>query len=453
MIDLHPLANTPKPLAVLGLGVTGLAVARAAKAAGVFFHAWDDNADRRAAHKDDFEIVDFSDDLSGYAALVPAPGIKPVHPVLQRAAAQRISVISDMDLLCRAAPHARVIGVTGTNGKSTTTALIAHILKSAGRKAEAGGNIGRAACDLPMLGADGIYVLELSSYQLAITADGVCDIAVILNLTPDHLDWHPDFDDYAAAKKRITRLRADRPQQTTIIGVDMPATQNIADDMASAPAHCIVTLSTRKKADIHVQGGLLFDGETQIADLAAHEFLKGAHNFENMAAAFAACRAAGLTADKIVAGLFTFEGLPHRQKKVAQWRHIAFVNDSKATNADATAHALSSFDNIYWIAGGLPKTDGIDGLEIFYPKIRHAFLIGEAEKRFAAKLDGHLPYTRCGDMAHAIGEAFKAAQKDDKQAVILLSPACASFDQYKNFEERGDHFTALVGDLLAQVAA
>jgi UDP-N-acetylmuramoylalanine--D-glutamate ligase len=443
MADLSALSFSG-PIAILGLGVSGSAVADACVAARIPFAAWvDDEAARTEAAKK-YPIADIVARMGDYAALVPSAGIKPSHPVLVAARHHKVPILSDIDLLLRANPQARVVGITGTNGKSTTTALIGHILRAAGLRAEMGGNIGVAACRLPNLGADGVYVLELSSYQLAITADPVCDVAVFLNITPDHLDWHRDFDDYLGAKKKILNPRSGRPL-TAIIGIDTPDTAALTHDGKT------VTVSTQKQADIMVRGTSLYEGQNVIADLSYHAFLKGRHNFENMAAAFAVCRELGLAVDVIVKHMLSFEGLPHRQKKVRTIGHVTFINDSKATNADATSRALASFDSLFWIVGGLPKSDGIDGLEGFYPKIRQAFLIGEAEDRFAKKLDGHVPATRCGTLDVALRAAYDAARDyvrvSGGHAVVLLSPACASFDQFKNFEQRGDMFARYVMEL------
>lgn len=437
MADLSAL-SFPGPVAVLGLGVSGSAVADAFLAAGIKFSAWVDDDAARAEAAKKYPIDDIAANMVRYAAFVPSAGIKPAHPAFVAARAHHVPILSDIDLLLRANPLARVVGITGTNGKSTTTALIGHVLRAAGMNAHIGGNIGVAACRLPNIGADGVYVLELSSYQLAITATPVCDVAVFLNITPDHLDWHDGFGHYLDAKKKILNPRAGRPL-TAIIGIDTP-------DTAMLAKHA-VTVSTQQKASVYVRDSVLCDGDTDIADLSKHVFLKGRHNFENIAAAYAACRALGIAPADIMRHVMTFEGLPHRQKKVRTIGRVTFINDSKATNADAASRALASYDSIYWIAGGLPKSDGIDGLERFYPKIRHAFLIGAAMDAFAEKLHNHMPVTRSGTLDVAVRDAFKAARTCDNDAVVLLSPACASFDQFKNFEQRGDMFAQIVGEL------
>lgn len=410
MADLSFLKQTQKPVAVLGLGVSGQAVADALLESGVAFHAWDDkNRDAK------YPISDFTGNLQDYAFLVPAAGIKPTHPVLQEAAAKNIPIRSDVDLLLQSAPEATVIAITGTNGKSTTTALIGHVLEQAGKNVAVGGNLGQAACSLPTLGGDGIYVLEMSSYMLEISAYPVADIAVFLNITPDHLDWHGTFENYKASKEKIFQQREGRPPQKKIYGLSMP--QYAGQD---------------------------------IVMIKDHTFLKGEHNVENMAVAFAACRAVGLDAETIIRHIMTFEGLPHRQKRVATYGDVEFINDSKGTNPDATAKALASYNDIYWILGGQPTADMLNGLDVFYPKIRHAYLIGEASNDFAQILDGQVSFTKCGVMENAIKQAFSDALVQKGHATILLSPACKSWDQYKDYQQRGDEFTSLAKLLIEE---
>ncbi len=414
MADLSYLKKLSKPVAVLGLGVSGRAVAQACMDAGVEFHAWDDNAETREKYAQIFPIADFSDRLTDYAFLVPSAGMKPTHPILQKAYEQKIQIYSDVDLLLQSAPSANVIAITGTNGKSTTTALIGHILKQAAYNVQVGGNIGNAACSLLPLDRDGWYVLEMSSYMLEITANPIADVAVLLNVTPDHLDWHGTFENYKAAKEKIFRQRDGKPPQKRVYGLSMPQHEAVLG----------------------------------LPDFSAQPFLKGAHNHENMEVAFAVCRAIGMDRDTIEKHIMSFEGLAHRQKRVAVYKNVEFINDSKATNADATSKALASFENIYWIVGGMPKSDGLNGLDVFYPKIKKAYLIGQASEAFAQVLDGKLPALQCETIAKATEAALKDALQDDAHAVVLLSPACASFDQYKNFEQRGDDFAAQVHILL-----
>ena len=434
MADLSFLRADPRPVAILGLGVSGKAVAEACKQANVPYHAWMDEATAREELGKTYVIEDIAQNLGGYQILVPAAGIKPSHPVLQKAKEAGVKIFSDIDLLYLSAPEATFIGITGTNGKSTTTVLTGHILAQAGETVEVGGNIGRAACSLPSLKSGGLYVLELSSYQLEITAQPVYDIAALLNITEDHLEWHGDMAHYIAAKKKIFRTKPGKAQ-IDVIATDTAITRQIAADLNALTDHVVRTVTAEE------------------APVADHPFLKGRHNAQNMAVAAEICRQVGLDEATIVKHLLTFEGLPHRQKWVGTIGKVRFVNDSKATNADATSHALAAYRNIYWILGGKPKDDGIDGLDKFYPHIRKAFLIGEAQDRFAVKLDGALPYEKNGTMARAVRAAFAAARQSDEEAVVLLSPACASFDQYKNFEQRGDDFERLAQEIIKQEAA
>jgi UDP-N-acetylmuramoylalanine--D-glutamate ligase len=412
MADLSHLKNLLKDIAVYGLGVTGRSVADALLAANVPFAIWDDTPEKREQYKDKYPIKDFTGDLSGYAFLVPPPGMKQDHPVLQKA-----KIYSDIDLLLQSAPEAKVIGITGTNGKSTTTALIGHVLKEAGLNVAVGGNLGIAACTLPSLDETGIYVLELSSYQLEITQQPVADIGILLNITPDHLEWHGGFENYKAAKQKIFLQRPDRPSQVKIYGESL----------------------TRNAPEVPLE-------------LQNHPFLKGEHNQENIAATIQACRACGLDDAVITKHILTFEGLAHRQKRVGQYRNVAFINDSKATNVDSAAKALASFDNIHWILGGLPTEDMLNGLEDYFPKVKHAYLIGQASDAFAEILQGKVSYTKCNVMQKAVEKAFQEASQSSEKSVILLSPACKSYDQYTGFEQRGDDFVEQVQQLLQKAA-
>lgn len=413
MADLSFLLPLQKPVAILGCGVSGSAVAAACEQAGVPYAVYDERAGKGK---------DFSGHLQDYAFLVPSAGIPPAHPLIVEAVNKNIPLRSDVDLLLQSAPQATVVAVTGTNGKSTTVALIGHILQQAGKNVATGGNIGQAACNLPTLGADGIYVLEMSSYMLYYTDNPVADVAVYLNMTPDHLEWHGSTDHYRQSKERIFRQRTGRAPQVRIYGTSLQNEEQ------------------RDKA----------------LDIPEHLFLQGAHNRENLLAAYEACRACGLDHDTILRHMAGFEGLPHRQKQVAVHAGIRFINDSKATNPDAAATALARYDNIYWIAGGLPTEQFLQGLEPYYPKIRKAYLVGTAQDAFAAALDGIVANRKSGTIAQAVRHAYDDAYEDARahsgngQAVILLSPACKSMDQYRNFEERGTDFEACVHQLLQQ---
>jgi UDP-N-acetylmuramoylalanine--D-glutamate ligase len=442
-------------VAVMGLARSGLAAARALQRGGARVLAWDDAPARREeAAAQGVPIVDLAaSDLAGVKALVLSPGIphtypKP-HPVAARARGAGAAIIGDIELLGRSCQLAHYVGVTGTNGKSTTTALIGHILASAGRKVAVGGNLGTPALALAALGVDGIYVLEMSSYQLELTETLTFDVAVLLNITPDHLDRHGGMAGYVAAKRRI--FAGQRKPQAAVIGIDDALSRATAGTLMAEGAQRVVPISaeTRAPRGIYVEGGVLVDemGGTAapVLDLARAARLPGRHNWQNAAAAYAAARCLDVEVSAITEAITTFPGLAHRQELIATIDGIAYVNDSKATNADAVAKALACYDDVYWIAGGVPKEGGIASLAPFFPRIRHAFLIGKASEEFAATLEGRVPVTRSGTLAAAVQAAQAAAESEARQgAVVLLSPACASFDQFANFEERGDVFRRLV---------
>ncbi|HJT06017.1 MAG TPA: UDP-N-acetylmuramoyl-L-alanine--D-glutamate ligase, partial [Stellaceae bacterium] len=442
-------------VAVMGLARSGLVAAQALQQGGATVMAWDDVAAKRdAAAAAGVPIVDLGTaDFAGVKVLVLSPGIphtypKP-NPVAARARAAGAQIIGDIELLARSRPKARYIGITGTNGKSTTTALIGHIVAQAGRRVAIGGNLGTPALALAPLGADGVYVLEMSSYQLELTESLAFDVAVLLNITPDHLDRHGGMDGYIAAKRRI--FSRQKNPQTAILGVDDAPSRRMAETLARLGEQRVVPISAEGCAPggVYVENGWLIDDMAgtakRVLELRRAARLPGAHNWQNAAAAYAATRALGIDTAVVIDGINGFAGLAHRQELVATIDGIAYVNDSKATNADATAKALACYDAIYWIAGGVPKEGGIASLAPFFPRIRHAFLIGKATEEFAATLDGHVPMSRCSELGRALAAARETALAQRKPgAVVLLSPACASFDQFSNFEERGDVFRRLV---------
>lgn len=439
--------------AVFGLARSGLATARALLAGGAEVRLWDDTeASRAAAAVAGFQPMQLHEGaLVGCAGLALAPGVPLTHPVPNQvvANAQRagVAIVGDIELLLRELKPA-VYGITGTNGKSTTTALLAHVLKSAGRSIAMGGNIGQAVLELPRFETEtaGVYVIEMSSFQIDLTPGWHARIALLLNITPDHLDRHDSMDNYAAIKARI--FAGQSAGDTAVIGVD--------DDYCRAVHAALVrdnigrTITPVSIREILPHGVSALDGQLYENGKAvfALDFpaLPGAHNGQNIAAAFAAARAAGLDAETIRAGIAGFPGLKHRLQRVGSIDGIACINDSKATNADSTEKALAAFENVYWIAGGKAKEGGIASLKALFPRIRRASLIGEAAQDFAATL-GNVPHALCGTLDKALDDALAAARKDRiKDAVVLLSPACASYDQFKSFEHRGDEFIRLVQD-------
>ncbi len=445
---------------VLGMARSGLAAARALSQGGAEVLCWDDSEKgRAAAEAEGFHLADPTrpGGLERLAAMIPAPGIplthpKP-HPALAAAKAAGVPILGDVELLLRQQVAAKSVGITGTNGKSTTTALIGHMLATAGRRVEVGGNLGTAALALAPLGADGIYVLEMSSYQLDLIDRAAFDVAVFLNITPDHLDRHGSLDGYIAAKERI--FRNGKPGAVAIVAVDDAHTARIADMLAAKGDRRLIRVS----AEAPCPGGVYADGETALIDdldgmaeralaFADCPSLPGRHNRQNAVAAYAVGRVLGLSAEAAAAGLASFPGLAHRQERVAEIGGIAYINDSKATNIEAAAKALDSYADLYWIAGGRAKEGGFDALIPHLGQVRHAFLIGEAADAMQAALAPHIPVTVSRTMETAVRQASTlAGEERGAGAAILLSPACASFDQFQDFEARGEAFRAIVSTL------
>ncbi|TVQ57291.1 MAG: UDP-N-acetylmuramoyl-L-alanine--D-glutamate ligase [Rhodobacteraceae bacterium] len=444
---------------VLGLGRSGLATARALAAAGATPVCWDDGAAARdAAAAEGFAVEDLTREKpwADTPALIVSPGVPHLHPAphpaILAACAAGATLDNDVGLFFRALgmtdAAVRVVAVTGSNGKSTTTALIAHLLRSAGRPVQMGGNIGRGVLDLDPPADGETIVLELSSYQIDLARALAPDVAVFLNLSPDHLDRHGGMGGYFAAKRRLFDLGA---AARFVIGVDEPYGRFLAatlrdDPETGAPVTEIAASAKLKgqRAAVFMNKAFLTEwrGGAQAAalDLRAAPALIGAHNHQNACAAYAAARALGLGPKAIEAGLATFPGLAHRLQRLGEKDGVLFVNDSKATNADAAEKALTAFERVRWIAGGRPKEGGIEPLRPHFGRVAKAYLIGEAAAAFAATL-GATPHALCGDLATAFAQA--AAEAEPGEAV-LLSPACASFDQFESFERRGEAFAALV---------
>ncbi|MBB3808255.1 UDP-N-acetylmuramoyl-L-alanine--D-glutamate ligase [Pseudochelatococcus contaminans] len=436
---------------VFGLGGSGLATALALIAGGAHVTAWDDGEKgREAAHAAGVPVADLREqDWHGVDALVLSPGVPLTHPephwsvYLARAAG--VEIIGDIELFVRErrsiAPDAPFIAITGTNGKSTTTVLIAHILREAGYDVQLGGNIGTAILSLEPPSPARVHVVECSSFQIDLTPTLDPTVGIHLNLTPDHIDRHGSMELYAAIKERLVAASG-----TAIIGVDDGWSAAIAERVAAAGRH-VVPVSVRQTlaTGFSVLGDKILRDGVAVADLAGIGSLRGRHNAQNAAAAFAAVTAIGVSDADAARGLATFPGLAHRMEAVGRAGNVLFVNDSKATNADAAAKALGSFDRIFWIVGGRPKEGGIASLTEYFPKIIHAYLIGESSPDFARTLDGVVPYTLSGTLDQAVVEAARAAGGDGAgEAVVLLSPACASYDQFPNFEVRGNRFREAV---------
>lgn len=447
-------------IAILGLGKAGMSTLNSLSKAGAEIYVWDDGEPARvklaAENRGNVYIAPVREMPWDEIKLVAmSPGIPLTHPepheVVVLAKAAGCPVVCDIEILYQSQSNSKFLGITGTNGKSTTTALTGHILKNAGLKAEVGGNIGIPALDLEPLGEEGVYVMEMSSYQLDLIKQTHFYISVLLNVTPDHLDRHGGMQGYIDAKSRIFENQGK--DDFAIIGVDDEHSYKVYEKLKSAgKIGNIIPISTKRDLDggITVKGGVIYDhsGVQPTYNLGVLDRLPGEHNGQNIAAAFAAAKGLGVPADKIIEGIKSFAGLRHRIQLAAEIDGIKFVNDSKATNADATANALRAYDDIYWILGGLSKEGGIASLEEFFPRIKHAFLIGKAQEEFASSLEGKIPYTKCETLANAFNVAAEKALSDARQgSVVLLSPACASWDQWPNFEVRGDAFCEMAENL------
>jgi UDP-N-acetylmuramoylalanine--D-glutamate ligase len=450
-----------RTVAVFGLGGSGLVSARALLAGGAAVIAFDDDENSLAkAQAAGIPIADLRKaDWSAIAALVLAPGVPLTHPMPHwsvRAAQQAgVEVIGDIELFCRErgriAPNAPFVAITGTNGKSTTTALVAHLAASAGLDAQLGGNIGTAILSLAPPREGRVYAIECSSYQIDLAPTLDPSVGILINLSEDHLDRHGTMKNYAAVKERLVAGVPNNGE--AVIGVDDDWCRNIADRLERSGKRV-----TRISAHQALPNGI-FVADRQILRAAGAQSspiarfdgigsLRGQHNAQNAASAAAAALALGLSPAAIQAGLRSFPGLPHRMEEVGTRGAVLFVNDSKATNADSAAQALACFSDIFWIAGGRPKTGGIESLRHFFPRIRKAYLIGEAAEEFGATLGAGVPHVITGTLDKAVAAAARdAAASAAREPVVLLSPACASFDQYRNFEVRGDAFRGLVLDL------
>jgi UDP-N-acetylmuramoylalanine--D-glutamate ligase len=444
-----------RAVALFGLGGSGIATALALQAGGAEVVAWDDNPKSvaKAAGMDlgtgDLRTADWS----RFAALVLAPGVPLTHPephwTVPLAKAAGIEIIGDVELFCRerakVARDAPFVAITGTNGKSTTTALVAHILREAGRDVQMGGNIGTAILSLAPPANDRIHVVEMSSFQIDLTSSLRPSIGVLLNVSPDHLDRHGTMENYASIKERLVAGAG-----LAVVGVDDELSRAVAARRAAAGSPLLrVSLEPLREDGVFARGSTLLrvEGgrEELVAELAGIGSLRGSHNAQNAAAAFAVTSALGISGGAIQAAMRSFPGLPHRMEQVGRRGGALFVNDSKATNADSTEKALASFDDIFWILGGKPKAGGITGLAGYFPKIAKAYLVGEAADEFARTLDGKVPLVRSGTLEAAVAQAAEdAARSEAAEPVVLLSPACASYDQFPNYEVRGDRFRELV---------
>jgi UDP-N-acetylmuramoylalanine--D-glutamate ligase len=412
-----------KQYAVLGLARSGLAAVESLVASGARVMAWDSREEARAAVADKARVADpLATSIYGFDGVVVSPGV-PLnrHPIADRARNARVPLIGDIELFAQARatlpPH-RVVGITGTNGKSTTTALVHHIVASAGIPTTMAGNIGVPILSQDPLGEGGVYVLELSSYQIDLTHSLDCDVSVLLNLSPDHLDRYAGMDDYAASKARMFFMQS--PEHVAVVATDDDYTRAIAGQLT---------------------GERLLVSAEDVKDQSQWPALQGPHNAQNVAAAVAVARALGISDEVTAEALRTYGGLPHRMERIAEKHGVLFVNDSKATNPMSTAPALAAYPAVHWILGGLPKSDDLDPCEPFLDHVRAAYTIGEAGPMFARLLKDKVPVSECEMLIEAVGSAAQAARPGE---VVLLSPACASFDQFRDYEARGDAFRAAV---------
>ena len=457
-----------RAVALFGLGGSGLSTARALMAGGAHVSAWDDGeASRQRAFAQGVPLEDLTlADWSRFAALILAPGVPLTHPVphwtVQKAKAAGVEIIGDVELFCRErarmAPDAPFVAITGSNGKSTTTALIAHMLQQAGQDVQLGGNIGTPILDLEPPARGRVHVIECSSFQIDLTPSLAPSVGVLLNVTPDHIDRHGTVEHYAAVKERLV-TGADH----VVMGVDddhcramfrrilaagkpvTPISQSQSDLLACTyyaqqVLHRVVALGAGRRL------------VEPLASLVDAKALRGVHNGQNAAAAFSACEWLGLDHGAICAGLASYPGLPHRMEEIARLGSTLFINDSKATNADAAEKALLSYNDIFWIIGGKSKEGGIESLRPLFSRVRKAYLIGAASDEFAATLGDSVAHERCGALDVALDRAAQDALAcDAREPVVLLSPACASYDQFANFEMRGNAFRDLVCALVARI--
>ncbi len=453
-----------KKIGVYGLGATGVATCEALAASGAEVFCWDEKEEARAKTANTRYRAEHpkSWPWKELRSLALSPGVPLTHPaphpIVRKAHQAGVEIIGDIEFFARAVNavepslRPRIIAITGSNGKSTTTALIGALLKETGRDAVVGGNIGKPILSLPELARSRIYVLELSSFQLDLAKSLRANTSVLLNISPDHLDRHGDMAGYVAAKKRIF-LNQTR-EDAAVIGVDDAWSQGVCAWLMATGGRKVTPISAEGALGrgVYALAAKLFfslpEKSGEAGDISAITALRGQHNWQNAAAALAAAIAEGVAPNVAVRAMERFPGLPHRMEIVAKKAGVLFVNDSKATNADAASRALKSYTDIFWIAGGKPKEGGVDTLRPLMSRVRGAYLIGEAAREFEAQLAGTAPCVQCGDLASAVHRAARdAAASGSPNPVVLLSPACASYDQFRNFEERGDVFRKLAGQV------
>lgn len=458
MIGLSSYVETlgGKPVAVFGLGSSGVSVSKALVEAGAKVVAWDDKEESRNQIADlDIELQDLCEtNLQDFSFLVLAPGIPYTfepHPVVVNAQKHDVEIIGDLELLHRCGHGLKTIGITGTNGKSTTTALMTYVLNQCGVKSKMGGNIGKAVFDLEV-NSDDVLVLEISSYQMDLCPMFRPDISVLLNITPDHLDRHGGMLPYVEAKGKIME-----GEGTGIICVDDDFTQEIFNKTFFSGDRKVFPVSMRSKIDEghYLLGSDLYENHAGEEKLVGHfegfHNLKGRHNLQNAVCTYVVAKNMGLEIQNILKAFGSFPGLPHRQYVLRKEGNVSYINDSKATNGEAAAKALASYDNIYWIVGGQSKEGGLQGLEIFRDRVKKAYVIGEASEEFSFWLSkNRFLHEVCSTLDVATRQAHADALQSKSESIILLSPACASWDQFSSFEERGNYFAEQVEQLIGK---
>jgi UDP-N-acetylmuramoylalanine--D-glutamate ligase len=451
-----------RSVALFGLGGSGLATAKSLIAGGATVCAWDDAEAKRAeAAAAGVPVADLAQaDWTGFSALVLSPGVPLTHPAphwtVEKAKAAGVEIIGDIEIFCRErraiAPDAPFLAITGTNGKSTTTALLAHVLREAGFAVAMGGNIGTPILALDPPSEERVHVIEVSSFQIDLAPSLDPTIGCLINITPDHLDRHGTLENYAAIKERLVA-----GARTALVGVDDDLTNAIGKRLSEREGADVYPVSAKGErpwgffalgSEIRARNaGEALEEALVLADLAGVESLRGRHNAQNAAFACAAAWLSGAPPEAIRTAVRSFPGLAHRMEPAGARGRVRFVNDSKATNADSTEVALAAFARVFWILGGKPKAGGIASLAPHFGKIAKAYLIGAATDEFAQTLEGRVPYERCGTLDVAVSRAAADAAATGEDEVVLFSPACASYDQFRNFEERGDRFKALARGL------
>ena len=457
MIEVVSRQN--QKIAILGLGVSGLASAKALRKSGAKVTVWDDNlASRDRAVREGLDVVELTEPhISTLDALLASPGIPLTinrHPAIERAKALACPIINDIELLAENVGETHLIGITGTNGKSTTTELISHILEKNKGPCEAGGNLGRPVLEFELPKKNQAYIIELSSFQLELTKQAAFDIAVLLNIRPDHLDRHGTMEAYVSAKMRLFKKNRSGKKGIAIIGVDDIDSRGIFDILKNNKNWNVIPVSVLRELTngVFVKKGVILDasqGEPdRICDLSRFPNLRGKHNHHNAACAYLAAKYSGVPKNIIVNSFETFHGLEHRLELVTSLLDVEVINDSKATNIAATNTALSCFNNVYWIAGGRSKGENFSGLLPYAASVNHAFLIGEASESLSEALTPTVSNTICENLENATRKAIETAKKDPQPATVLFSPACSSFDQFQNFSSRGREFKRITLETL-----